>query len=99
MPFFSSKQHKQHFFLELSGMFNCCTYNVTETSQHILVVVSYLGHGSHTHGRLDHEPILVSLLSGFDLEKKEKKMRENDNIFQLCFKISQKPDVSMCYTL
>lgn len=100
MPFFSSKQHKQHFFLELSGMFNCGAYNVTETSQHILVVVSYLGHGSHTHGRLDHEPILVSLLSRFDLEQKnKKKRRENDDFFQLCFKISQKPDVSMCYTL
>ena len=72
MRFFSSKQHKQHFFLELSGMFNCVAYNVTETSQHILVVVSYLGHGSHTHGRLDHEPILVSLLSRFDLEQKNK---------------------------
>ena len=77
MPFFSSKQHKQHFFLELSGMFNCGAYNVTETSQHILVVVSYLGHGSHTHGRLDNEPILVSLLSTFDLE--QKKMRENND--------------------
>ena len=59
-------------FLEVSGMFNCVAYNVTETSQHILVVVSYLGHGSHTHGRLDHEPILVSLLSRFDLEQKNK---------------------------
>ena len=75
-------------------MFNCGAYNVTETSQHILVVVSYLGHGSHTHGRLDHEPILVSLLSRFDLE--QKKMREN-NDFQLGFKISQKPGVSTCY--
>ena len=70
---FFSKQHKQHFFLELSGMFNCGAYNVTETSQHILVVVSYLGHGSHTHGRLDHEPIFVSLLSRFDLEQKKQK--------------------------
>ena len=77
MRFFSSKQHKQHFFLELSGMFNCVAYNVTETSQHILVVVSYLVMVVTHRGDQIMNPFLVSLLSRFDLE--QKKMRENND--------------------
>ena len=71
--FFLLNNLNNSFFLELSGMFNCVAYNVTETSQHILVVVSYLGHGSHTHGRLDHEPILNHFYRDLIWSKKTKK--------------------------